>query len=43
MMSDVWLTAFAINEQTWLAPNTSVSDKQNAWRTQKLLFAHATW
>lgn len=43
MMGDaVWLDAFAINEQAWLATDTNVSDKQNAWRTQKLLLAHAT-
>lgn len=42
-MSDaVWLNAFAINEKTWLATDTNDSDKQNAWRTQKLLLAHAT-
>lgn len=42
-MSDaVWLNAFAINEKTWVATDTNDSDKQNAWRTQKLLLAHAT-
>lgn len=37
-----WLDAFASNEALWLANDTSASNKQNAWRAQKLLLAHAT-
>ncbi|XP_062122161.1 fidgetin-like protein 1 isoform X1 [Drosophila sulfurigaster albostrigata] len=42
MSNDQWSKIFGANENIWLDSSSSVSKKQNAWRTQKILLAHAT-
>ncbi|XP_030555457.1 fidgetin-like protein 1 [Drosophila novamexicana] len=42
MSAQPWTAAYAANEAVWLASDASAGDKQNAWRAQKLLLAHAT-
>ncbi|XP_034474455.1 fidgetin-like protein 1 [Drosophila innubila] len=42
MTVEPWPAAYAANEDIWLDKDASVSDKQNAWRVQKILLAHAT-
>ncbi|KAH8391767.1 hypothetical protein KR215_002777, partial [Drosophila sulfurigaster] len=42
MSNDQWSKIFGANENIWLDSSASVSRKQNAWRTQKILLAHAT-
>ncbi|KAH8377881.1 hypothetical protein KR093_007664, partial [Drosophila rubida] len=42
MLDEEWSESYAVSENIWLDSNASASDKQNAWRTQKILLAHAT-
>ncbi|KAH8263002.1 hypothetical protein KR044_002837, partial [Drosophila immigrans] len=42
MTDEQWSAAYAASENIWLDSNASASDKQNAWRTQNVLLAHAT-
>ncbi|XP_064541808.1 fidgetin-like protein 1 isoform X2 [Drosophila montana] len=42
MNAQPWTAAYAANEAIWLASDASAGDKQNVWRAQKLLLAHAT-